>query len=139
MAKTTSDKPKKKVQTLAIDFDGVIHGYSKGWNGGEIYDPPVPGVAEALTKFKEEGYKIYIYSTRTNKTFRKKDDPDQKPLMEAYLKEHGIPFDRVWTFGKPMAHIFIDDRALKFEGDWKQTTQDVLEYKTWLAEESEED
>lgn len=132
-------KPKKKSQTLAIDFDGVIHGYSKGWNGGEIYDPPVEGVSEALHRFKEEGYKIYIYSTRSNKTFRKTDEPDQKPLMEAYLKEHHIPFDKIWTFGKPMAHIFIDDRALKFEGDWKQTTNDVLEYKTWLDKAKEEE
>jgi ribonucleotide monophosphatase NagD (HAD superfamily) len=132
-------KPKKKSQTLAIDFDGVIHGYSKGWNGGEIYDPPVEGVAEALQRFKEEGYKIYIYSTRSNKTFRKTDEPEQKPLMEAYLKEHNIPFDKIWNFGKPMAHIFIDDRALKFEGDWKQTTDDVLEYKTWLDKAKEEE
>jgi hypothetical protein len=133
-AKNMADK-KGKGQTIAVDFDGVIHTYSKGWNGGEIYDPPVEGVAEALQELKEAGYRIYIYSTRTNKAFRKKDEPDQKPLMEAYLKEHGIPYDKVWTFGKPMAHIFIDDRALKFEGNWKQTTQDVLQFKTWLDSE----
>lgn len=126
-----------KGKTLAIDFDGVIHGYSKGWNGGEIYDPPVEGVAEAIQALKEEGYRIYIYSTRNNKAFRKKDDPDQKPLMEAYLKEHNIPFDKIWNFGKPMAHIYIDDRALKFEGNWKQTLDDVRAFKTWQEGDEE--
>jgi hypothetical protein len=63
---------------IAIDFDGVIHGYSKGWNGGAIYDPPVPGVKEALDALKAEGHYLMIFSTRTNFIFRKKDEPDQK-------------------------------------------------------------
>ena len=29
------------MKTIAVDFDGVIHKYSKGWQGGEIYDEPV--------------------------------------------------------------------------------------------------
>src|SRR3546814_17831472 len=32
--------------TVALDFDGVIHRYSKGWRGGVIHDPPMPGAIE---------------------------------------------------------------------------------------------
>jgi len=36
--------------TIAVDFDGVIHQYSKGWEDGSIYDKPVKGVRQALMK-----------------------------------------------------------------------------------------
>ena len=97
---------------IAIDFDGVIHEYSKGWNGGEIYDPPVAGAKEALEALKAKGHTLYLFTTRTNTMFRKKDEPDQKIMIEAWMKKHKIPFDKIWTFGKPMADLFIDDRAI---------------------------
>lgn len=118
--------------TIAIDFDGVIHGYSKGWSGGDIYDPPVPGTKEALQKLKDAGHKLYIFSTRSNKIFHKKDKVDQNKAMKAWMDEHEIPYDKIWTFGKPMADLFIDDRALCFKGDWNDTVNQALEFKTWI-------
>jgi methionine salvage enolase-phosphatase E1 len=74
--------------TIAVDFDGVIHGYSEGYKDGSIYDDPVEGVAEAMRKMKEEGHKIYIFTTRTNKLFHKKNQGDQIKAIEAYMKNH---------------------------------------------------
>lgn len=37
--------------TISIDFDGVIHQYSKGWQNGEIYDPPIRGAARFIYDF----------------------------------------------------------------------------------------
>jgi hypothetical protein len=122
---------------IALDFDGVIHEYSKGWNGGAIYDPPVKGTKEALEALKAAGHHIMIFTTRTNTTFRKKDEPDQKLLIEEYMKKHELPYDKIWTFGKPMADIFIDDRAIKFEGNWQETVEQVRVFKVW-NERSEE-
>lgn len=130
-----SSSKKKKALTVAVDFDGVLHMYSKGFQDGSIYDQPVPGAAQALQALKEKGYKIYIFSTRSNKIFHKKDSGDQNAAMEAYLKKHQIPYDRIWSFGKPMADIFIDDRAIGFRGDWQDTLQAVLSFKVWTEKD----
>lgn len=121
---------------IAIDFDGVLHAYSKGWSDGSIYDGPVPGSAEAMKRLKEQGHTLYIFSTRTNPVFKKKDDAqDQKKMMEEWLQQHDIPFDKVWTFGKPMADLFIDDRAIGFRGNWNSTLEEVASFKVWNKEE----
>lgn len=116
---------------IAIDFDGVIHEYSKGWSDGSIYDPPVAGTKEALEKLKAEGHYIMIFTTRTNSMFRKKDEVDQKTMIENWMKEHDLPYDKIWTFGKPMADIFIDDRAIGFKGKWDDTLNEVSQFKPW--------
>ncbi|MBX3103016.1 MAG: capsular biosynthesis protein [Bacteroidetes bacterium] len=120
---------------IAIDFDGVIHGYSQGWHDGTIYDPPVPGTKEALTALKEQGHYLIIFSTRTNKIFRKKDDPDQEPIMKAWLAQHEIPYDKIWTFGKPMADVYLDDRAVTFRGDWQAAVQAIQGFTPWNKEQ----
>lgn len=117
--------------TIAVDFDGVIHGYSEGFKDGTIYDEPVPGAADALRKLKDEGHKIYIFTTRTNRLFHKKDYGDQERAIEEYMNKHDIPFDKIWSFGKPMADIFIDDRAVGFRGNWNETLDEVQEFKVW--------
>ena len=48
---------------VAVDFDGVIHGYSKGWRDGTIYDGPVPGAVDALRTLMEH-YAVFIHTSR---------------------------------------------------------------------------
>jgi len=40
---------------IAVDFDGVIHKYSKGWHNGQIYDGPVPGCYDAMCLLRDRG------------------------------------------------------------------------------------
>ena len=104
---------------IAIDFDGVLHRYSKGWNGGIIYDKPVEGTKKALESLKEKGFTIYIYTGRTNSQFRHQGEKDQVLAIEKWLKKYEIPFDKVWLDGKPAAKIYLDDRAVRFNGNWE--------------------
>ena len=122
---------------IAIDFDGVIHEYSKGWSDGTIYDPPVAGVKEALDALKASGHYLMIFTTRTNKIFRKKEGDDQEKVMKEWLVKHEIPFDKIWTFGKPMADIFVDDRAIQFRGKWEETINEVNNFTVWNKSKEE--
>lgn len=123
---------------IAVDFDGVLHAYSKGWNGGEIYDEPVEGTKAAMEKLKAAGHYLMIFSTRNNFVFRKKDEPDQKIRMEEWLKKHEIPYDKIWTAGKPMADIYLDDRAIQFKGNWQETLNDINSFTVWNKTEDDE-
>src|SRR5690606_24590525 len=51
-------------KTIAVDFDGVIHGYSKGWWDGTIYDPPMPGALDGLRALMEH-YAVFVHTTRS--------------------------------------------------------------------------
>jgi len=117
--------------TVAIDFDGVLHRYSEGWKDGQIYDEPVEGSREALQAMKDLGWKIYIFSTRSNKLYHKDQEKAHDQAMKTWLEHHGIPYDRLWNFGKPMADVYIDDRALTFRGDWKATLHEAQNFSPW--------
>lgn len=49
--------------TIAVDFDGVIHGYSRGWQDGSIYDPPLPGAIDGLRALMDQDA-VFIFTTR---------------------------------------------------------------------------
>jgi 5'(3')-deoxyribonucleotidase len=114
------------VKTIAVDFDGVLHQYSKGWQDGSIYDPPMPGALDAI-KILMDKYAVFCHTTR---------DPYQ---VTNWLIVHGIraeadenPERNFWsdqgtilvTNKKLVAIAFIDDRAIKFE-NWSQAMNEV--------------
>jgi len=122
----------KKKKVIAVDCDGVIHAYSKSWEGGILYDEPVKDTKEGIQKLKDAGYHIMIYTTRTNPDYRNEKEPEQIAQLKEYLKKYEIPYDEIWTGkGKPMADMYIDDRAIPFTGDWNKTIQDVENFKVW--------
>lgn len=95
--------------TLAIDFDGVIHAYSKGWKDGTIYDDPVPGAIQALAKLQKQGYHLVIYTTRA-------ESQVDKAAIYQWLTKHEFQNvdDIEITNRKPPAIAYIDDRAVRF-------------------------
>lgn len=99
--------------TVAIDFDGVLHAYSQGWQHGEIYDDPTPGTAEALRRLNIR-YRLVVFTARHNL-----DD------VRAWLRLHHLAhyFEDV-TNRKPAAIAYVDDRALRFTS-WEHTLEDL--------------
>ncbi len=103
-------------KTIAVDFDGVIHAYGKGWHDGTIYDVPVAGVKQGLARLQRAGFWVMIYTTRaSDRTIDGVQEKGQLPELKAWLAKHSIPYDEIYTGEKPIYVALIDDRAVRFE------------------------
>ncbi len=126
--------------TVALDFDGVIHWYQRGWQGGVIYDPPMPGAIEAIREIQEVEA-VVVHTARTDLVsvaawLRALDIEcvtQDEWDAERPAEEHGSAFwnekERVLvTNRKPAARYYLDDRAVKFDGKnggWDQALMDM--------------
>ena len=78
---------RKRRYSIAVDFDGVIHRYGKGWHDGTIYDEPIEGAREALARIHQR-YKVVIFSTRVNPSLHGAEN--QMDRMQEWLANHGF-------------------------------------------------
>lgn len=96
-------------KTVVFDFDGVIHSYTSGWQGVDVIpDPPVPGIKEAIAEIRAAGYTVVVVSARTGNT-------PGSVAVNQWLIKHGIQVDGICSY-KPPAMVYIDDRAICFDG-----------------------
>jgi hypothetical protein len=101
-------------QRLAVDFDGVVHAYSRGWCGGEIYDDPSPGTKDALIQLSKR-YELVIFTARHDLV-----------AVQRWLVEHRLDhFFADVTNRKPAAVHYIDDRGVRFT-DWASALKELL-------------
>lgn len=108
--------PGGRSRTLAVDFDGVIADYSRGFQGADVFGEPIEGAVAALQQLKHAGWRILIHTARP-----------VTPAMEIYLQRHAIPYDGIE--GKPLADIYLDDRARQFSG-WERFLDEVSQEKS---------
>lgn len=111
-------------QTVVFDFDGVIHSYTSCWQGVDIIpDPPVPGIRQAIQNIRQAGYEVVIVSTRTATL-------EGARAMRDYLRDNGIEVDKICS-EKPPAIVYIDDRAICFDGDAASLLRKIQEFVPW--------
>lgn len=116
--------------TIAIDFDGVLHSYGKGWHDGTIYGDWEPGAVEALLTLMQRDA-VFVHTAR---------NPTQVARWIERQSGYGIEcttrLPRTWygrrrpfwneqgvvlvTDRKLAATVYIDDRAHRFES-WPAT------------------
>jgi hypothetical protein len=121
-----------KVQALAVDFDGVIHKYSKGWQEGDIYDFPVDGAFNALKALMQD-YAVFVFTSRNVFEVAKWIQDNAKIKCKPSMGLSDITF---WdqqgvllvTNKKLPAIAYIDDRGIRFES-WDQALADLYKFE----------
>lgn len=110
--------------TVAFDLDGVIHSYVSGYQGIDVIpDPPVPMIKEEIERIREAGYKVVVVSTRCA-------SPNGMEAVKNYLAANDIVVDDVLA-EKPPALVYIDDRAIRFDGNPCGLLEQIQEFKPW--------
>lgn len=106
------------VATVAVDFDGVIHTYEKGWQDGSIYGEFVPGAVEGLSRLASS-YAVFIHTTRNAHQVARWIEDKSGRAFECTTR---VPRSGFWnqrgyllvTNRKLPAVAYIDDRAVRF-------------------------
>jgi capsule biosynthesis phosphatase len=109
---------------ICLDLDGVVAELRRP---DQTYSElaPVPGAVEALKQLKEQGHYLIISTARHMRTCEGNVGAviarQGLPTLE-WLARMGIVVDEV-NFGKPYAHVYVDDCALPFSS-WGQFKRD---------------
>lgn len=117
-------------QTVVFDFDGVIHSYKSGWQGIDcIPDEPVEGIRDELKRIHDAGYEVAVVSTRCKVQ-------EGMWAINDYLNKHDmLQFVDKICKEKPPAIVYIDDRAIRFDGNPKGLLEQIQSFKPWYQEE----
>lgn len=133
----------KHKKLLAVDFDGVIHSYSSGWQGAtNIPDKPVFGAIEWLDEFiithctvpdefcamaPEGEWVLCIFSSRSRYW-------GGRAAMKKWLLKHGFDSRLLsaikFPLFKPSATVQLDDRAITFNGEFP-SFDEILSFTPW--------
>jgi hypothetical protein len=101
-----------KRKTVCLDFDGVLFPYSKGWHDGTIYEPPTPEAVAAIQQLAGN-YRLVISTCRVRE-FTGPDIPERIDAVRGYMDEHFDVAIAEISSQKPVASVYIDDRAVPF-------------------------
>ena len=107
---------KESAKTIMIDLDGVLDNY-KG------YSEEIPEIREGGKEFVKKlskDYELILFTTRKTK---KAVEWLQDNKIDKYFKEV--------TNVKEPAYIYIDDRAIKFDGDYNKTLDEIGDFKVY--------
>tara|TARA_B100000287_G_scaffold380388_1_gene384073 strand:+ start:200 stop:580 length:381 start_codon:yes stop_codon:yes gene_type:complete len=115
---------KNETNTLAIDFDGVIHDHNLGFHDGTCYGEPIKGAIDAI-KLLSKKYIIIIFTCKANPDRPLIEGKTGTELVWGWLKKHNIDkYIKDVTYNKPNALFYIDDKAISFN-NWDNTLNHV--------------
>lgn len=108
---------------ICFDFDGVVHSYTSGWKGVDVIpDPPVDDIKELFKTLHDGGWEIVIFTTRA-------ETIDGINAIWRWLTEYNFKYVSQVTNKKLPALIYVDDRAINFNGDVNKLWNDILDFE----------
>jgi hypothetical protein len=103
-----------EARTVCVDLDFTLCACETGSYADAV---PVAGAADALSEIRRAGWFVVIYTARHFNHWR---------ITTEWLVTNGFEYDQL-VFGKPPARYYIDDRAIRFDGDWSAVTSRLRE------------
>lgn len=105
-------------KTILIDLDGVLNTYTGNFN--ENFIPQIKHGAKDFLKELSLDFEIKIFTTRN------------KNLVSKWVLENKInDFVNGITDKKELAWIYIDDRCIKFDGNYQNLKSEIINFKPW--------
>lgn len=105
-------------KTILLDLDGVINEYTKGFR--KDYIPPVKKGAENFLINLSHKFKIKLFTTR------------EKSMVKTWLSDNGLDkyFSGITNI-KEACWLIVDDRCIKFNGDYDELLSDIMDFHVW--------
>ena len=115
-----------ELNNIAVDFDGVIHTFDKGWYDGTCYGEPIEGSLETLKQLSEK-WNIIIFTAKARPDRPLVNGKTGIELVWDWLEKYDVAkyIDDV-TWEKPRAEYYIDDKGIKFDNNWDEILEEVL-------------
>ena len=107
---------------VCLDLDGVMNDFD-GWRGADYFHPPRPGLLEFVRELRALGYVIVVHTVRWAPHVW---EWIRKYSLDAYISDV--------TNLKIPAHVYIDDRAICFRGDFDETLERVKSFRAHWEE-----
>lgn len=115
---------------ICIDFDGVIANY-RTYSGKGFFGDPLPGAVEKIRELKDQGWIVIIHTTRSE-THQLKEYLELHDIMYDYINYNPENIDQGCNMGKPLATVYLDDRAINFDGNWDKAFDNILNFSPWF-------
>lgn len=102
---------------ICLDFDGIFNNY-QGYDGDNIGQPR-PGIEKFLQELNKK-YRVWICSVR------------RYSKIQVWLDQHDLlKYVEFVTSYKPPAVAYVDDRAIRFNGNYEETLKEIKKSKPY--------
>ena len=114
----------KQNKTILLDLDGVLNSYTGEYKENFIPNPK-DNVAEFLEKLSKK-YDLKLFTTRNKK------------LAKEWLETHKLSefFSEVTNTKQP-AWLIVDDRCIRFRGEYDILLEEIENFEVWYKNKKE--